>query len=184
MQSRNASQPQDPEIRSTFQIAMPINVLHTTVHLHDIDHLSRNHQSYSTSELIYQANYPWASSFAMGHPFVEWQSRPDWSDEQKNRFITDAWRGGHLGTYTVNSWHQVVDGIYEPYSNLLIDGQKRLTALEHYFRDHFAVKDSSGNLRYWSELPKSERRRFLAIPFIRVTIHAPDEETLWAMRRE
>ncbi|MFJ4397329.1 hypothetical protein [Pseudomonas sp. NPDC089396] len=121
MQSKNSSQPQDPEIRSAFQIAMPINVMHTTVHLHDIDHLSRNYQNYSTSELIYQADYPWASSFAMGHPFVEWQSRPDWSDEQKKRFITEAWRGGYLGAYIVNSWHQVVDGSYEPYSNLLID---------------------------------------------------------------
>ncbi|MEN5141233.1 DUF262 domain-containing protein [Pseudomonas juntendi] len=184
MQSKNASQPRYPEIRSAFQIAMPINVMHTTVHLHDIDHLSRNHQSYSASELVYQADYPWASSFAMGHPIVVWQSRPDWSDEQKKRFITDAWRGGYLGTYIVNSWHKVVEGSYESYSHLLIDGQKRLTALEHYFQDRFAVKDSSGNLRYWSELPNSERRRFLAIPFIKVTMHAPDEETLWALRRE
>jgi hypothetical protein len=41
---------------------------------------------------------------------------------KKRRFISDAWRGGYLGTYIVNSWHQVVDGSYEPYSNLVVLG--------------------------------------------------------------
>jgi len=180
----SAYQALDPSISSPVEITMPPNVVHAVAHLYDIDHLLRNHEDYSASKSSVHAEYPWATSFVMGLPIAPWQIGGGWSMEQNQCFITKAWKGRHVGTYVVNSWHRLADGCFEPYSNLLVNGQKRLRALEHYFRDRFAVKDAFGEPRYWSELPDSERRRFLAIPFIRVSVYTSDEDELWAMNKE
>ncbi|WP_372028362.1 hypothetical protein [Pseudomonas kurunegalensis] len=184
MKSSIAYQTLDTSISSAIEITMPPNVLQTMAHLYDIDHLLRNYKNYSASKSSVHAEYPWATNFVMGHPLAPWQVGAGWSEEQNKFFITKAWSGGYLGTYMINAWHRVVDGSFEQYSNLLVDGQQRLRALEHYFRDRFAVKDVSGEPRYWSELPSSEHRRFLAIPFIRISVHTSDEDELWAMQKQ
>lgn len=84
----------------------------------------------------------------MGYCLPTWQRDLVWTEAQKIAFIESAWRGLNLGTFTYN-----VAPIGHPLDNLLIDGQQRMSAIEAYLSDQFAV------LGYrWSELTVVDRR--------------------------
>lgn len=127
--------------------------------------------------------YPWASRFVMGYPLPRWQRDPDkWEPERKARFIHSIWSGVDVGTHLVNdAWELEGTGAtlrYRELSQALLDGQQRLTALEEYLYNGFAVPDAKGELRFWSDLPRSERRRFGNFHFAKATIASWDEDLL------
>lgn len=130
-------------------------------------------------------SYPWASRFAMGLPLPSWQRPLVWSQAQKVRFIESIWNGVDIGSYLVNDvWEFAeIDGkrSYRKNSNVLLDGQQRLTAIEEYVLNVFAVPDARGTPRYWRDLPQIERRRFGNYHFARATLKSWDEAHLrWA----
>ncbi len=130
--------------------------------------------------------YPWADRFVMGLPLAPWQRDFKWSDEQCSKFITSAWTGVQLGSYllTAADWVGSADGkgvTYVPMSNMIVDGQQRLSALERYFKNELAVPDASGKPTLWSELEVVEQRRFRSTIFTRGEIKVTDELELRRM---
>lgn len=120
--------------------------------------------------------YPWAQRFVMGLPLAPWQREFKWSMDQVQRFITSAWTGVHLGSYIVTAtdlrtedagFHGVE---FLPLSNMVIDGQQRLQALELYLNNQVPVPDVSGVPVLWNEAPLVDRRRFLNTVFSRSEI--------------
>lgn len=126
--------------------------------------------------------YPWAKGFAMGYPLPTWQRELVWTLEQKVRFIHSIWSGVDVGSYMVNDIYEFVGPAerqyYREFSEILLDGQQRLTALEEYVYDGFAVPDAAGTPRFWSELSRIERRRFGSFHFAKATIRSWDEALL------
>lgn len=145
-----------------------------------IDMLASNLEAYSADPARARGKYPWATRFAMGHPLAPWQRPAAWTEEQKVRFITSIWMGSDLGSYLVNGWYEFAANgdAYELNSEVLLDGQQRLTALEGYLLGKFGVPDADGGVRYWSEVGDKERKRFLAMPFAQARVHSGDEAAL------
>ena len=126
--------------------------------------------------------FPWASRFIMGFPLPEWQRPLVWSREQQVRFIESLWAGVDVGSYMVNETYDFMktDGKehYTPFSEILLDGQQRLASIEAYVLNEFGVPDIDGAPRFWSDLPRVERRRFGSIQFARANIKSNDEDEL------
>ncbi|MBA1193686.1 DUF262 domain-containing protein [Pseudomonas entomophila] len=158
---------------------MPQKELNATLQMFQVDVLASNLESYSINPERARGKYPWATRFAMGHPLAPWQRPAAWTEEQQVRFITSIWMGSDLGSYLVNGWYEFADGdAYALNSEVLLDGQQRLTALEGYLLGKFGVPDSDGCLRFWSEVGDKERKRFLGIPFAQARVHSSDEVAL------
>lgn len=136
----------------------------------------------SIGATITRNEYPWAERFVMGYPLPAWQRPLVWTDDQKIAFILSVWNGVDLGSYLINDVQDMIktkDGlIYGKFSDALLDGQQRLSALEDYLTDKIAVPDATGVPRTWSELPSIERRRFSNTTFTRSTIQSRDEALL------
>lgn len=83
-----------------------------------------------------------------------------WTRQQEIQFIESVWMGLPLGTYAFHKpdWHE--NGDYVKYSNWLLDGQQRLTALKRYFDGEFKVFDTS-----FQEVSAALERRFLNVSF-------------------
>lgn len=124
-----------------------------------------------------EKEYPWAERFVMGFPLPSWQRPLVWSAEQNERFITSLWVGIDVGTYMVNEWCHAKGGLAE-FSDLLLDGQQRLNAIEQYIENKLAVEDVDGTPRLWEELPTVEKRRFKMRTFARATVNSFDEKVL------
>lgn len=126
--------------------------------------------------------YPWATRFAMGYPLPDWQRELVWTDEQKIRFVQSIWAGVDVGSHLVNDTYAFEgkgDKLrFRKFSQVLLDGQQRLTALEDYLYNRFAVPDAAGVPRYWRELSRIERRRFGSFHFAKATIASWDEVRL------
>ncbi|QWA30545.1 DUF262 domain-containing protein [Pseudomonas sp. RC3H12] len=161
-------------------IRMPQKHLETTLYMYQVHTLASNLEKYSADPAKVCAQYPWATRFAMGHPLAPWQRPAVWTDEQKVKFITSIWMGADLGSYLVNDWYEYADqaGAFAINSEVLLDGQQRLTALEEYLLGRFGVPDASGQVRFWSELGNEERQRFLNMPFAQARVSSSDEVTL------
>ena len=160
-------------------IRMPQKELNATLQMFQVDVLASNLESYSINPERARAKYPWATRFAMGHPLAPWQRPAVWTEEQQVRFITSIWMGSDLGSYLVNGWYEFADGgAYAQNSEVLLDGQQRLTALESYLLGKFGVPDADGCVRYWAEVGDKERKRFLAMPFAQARVHSSDEAAL------
>ncbi|MBC8741876.1 DUF262 domain-containing protein [Paraburkholderia sp. UCT31] len=97
-----------------------------------------------------------------GFVIPPWQ-RPDteWTVEQRVRFIESVYSGIHLGVFCYT------DSIIEApeLNGFLIDGQQRLSAIERYLRDEFAVPGEDGVSYKWSELTEDEQARFYRMQF-------------------
>ena len=128
--------------------------------------------------------YPWASRFVMGLPLPSWQRGHTWSREQDIRFIQSIWAGVDIGTYMVNDLCSAVPGVngkhehYRENSDILLDGQQRLTALQSYVLNEFPISDVTGKPRFWQDLPLIERRRFSGTHFARASVRSWDEVEL------
>lgn len=129
-----------------------------------------------------RARYPWASRFVMGFPLPSWQRPLVWVPEQKVRFIQSIWAGVDLGSYMVNDQYAYVEtadkDIFREFSDVLLDGQQRLAAIEQYVFNEFPVPDCEGVLRYWGDLPRIERRRFGSYHFARAAVKSWNEAQL------
>jgi hypothetical protein len=124
------------------------------------------------------ADFPWATRFVMGFPLPSWQRDFVWTLHQQVQFIITVWSKGDLGYYIVNDW-QMSDGkTFDKHSSVLLDGQQRLTTIERYITDQFAVPDVTGVARLWSEVPRREQMRFISSVFTRGSVNTFDEQEL------
>lgn len=164
-------------------VRMPTASLDAKVHNLTVGELMGRLERFSRGEEGPEM-YPWASRFAMGYPLPAWQRPLVWTEAQKVRFIQSLWAGVDVGTYMVNDVYELVndaqgDGChYQLFSEVLLDGQQRLTALEDYFYNRFAVPDAGGVPRYWQDLPRIERRRLSSLHFAKATVSSWDERYL------
>lgn len=144
-------------------------------------------EAISKNEAAYRAQYPWAERFVLGYPLPAWQRPLVWADSQKTRFITSLWMELDVGTYLVNDVFEsvTIDGregtVFREFSDILLDGQQRLSALEDYFLGRIAAPDASGVLTYWPELGRAERRHFGNQTFSRAAVQSWDEAELRQM---
>jgi hypothetical protein len=127
--------------------------------------------------------YPWADRFVMGYPLAPWQRVVRWSHEQMAAFITSIWMDVDLGSYLVND---IIEFTSKPgeklvsqyLSDILLDGQQRLTALQLYLLNEFQVPDANGNPCFWDDLGKTERRFFCNKTFSMSRVQSFDEAEL------
>lgn len=164
-------------------IIMSKDILEARAHRLTLGELIGHYEAFLNEPAGGAAMYPWASRFVMGYPLPSWQRPLVWTLDQKTRFILSVWEGVDLGSYLVNDqWEFVEEEGKPPYyrelSEVLLDGQQRLTALEEYITNKIAVPDSAGQPRYWRELSRIERRRFCSITFTKATITSWDEALL------
>lgn len=98
----------------------------------------------------------------MGLVLPPFQRPSVWTREQSIRFVESAVLGLHIGTWVYNSADDQptvrVDGreVFDVTDMWLIDGRQRITALDEFFGDEFAVFGMK-----WSQVPQIEQRRFL-----------------------
>jgi hypothetical protein len=95
----------------------------------------------------------------MGYKLPVWQRPAVWTEDQCMRFIESIWLGVGLGAFMVN------DNQDMELSQILLDGQQRLMAIERYWRGEFAVQGDDGIAYYWNDLTEQEQRHFYRIPF-------------------
>jgi hypothetical protein len=157
-------------------IIMPDAFIDVRVSAASIDGLFKNYENFlSEGE---RERYPWAEKFVMGYPLPEWQRGFVWTLTQQRRFLASVWSKGDIGSFLVNDW-EMSDGVnFDKYSNILQDGQQRLTTLELYLTDKLAAEDINGKLVLWSELSKRTQRRFGNSIFSRAVIKTWDVELL------
>lgn len=130
--------------------------------------------------------YPWATRFVMGLPLPSWQRDFVWTDQQQSRFIESLWANLDVGTYLVNDvqgYATSPDGetVCAMFSDVVLDGQQRLTALQNYVSSQFPVPDAQGIPVYWHELSVVEQRFFSNKTFSRATVSLSDENALRRM---
>ena len=105
-----------------------------------------------------------------------------WNEAMMSRFITSIWQGVDIGRYIVNDIMDnpsPTDGrIWHKEDHWLIDGQQRLTAIDRYVRDKIAIQGEDGRLWLWSDLSKSDHRKFGHIGFPRGIVRMGSEYDL------
>jgi hypothetical protein len=140
------------------------------------------HEAFNLAEAKNQ--YPWADRFVMGLPLAPWQREFKWSAEQCERFITSAWTGVFLGTYIMTTAEyrandEKFTGLeYLPFTNMVIEGQQRLMALELYVTDRLAVPAANGAMTLWSEVGVLDKRRFDKTIFNKGLLKEDNEQQL------
>lgn len=164
-------------------LRMPRDVLDARVSSLCLSEVIGRYERFLASPADGAAMFPWADRFVMGFPLPSWQRPLVWTQEQKMRLIQSIWAGVDIGSYLVNDQYEFVQlGTATPYfrkfSEILLDGQQRLAALESYLTNEFPVPDVQGIPRYWRDLPRIERRRFSSYHFARANIKSWDEATL------
>lgn len=162
---------------------MPSDVLDAKSSRLTIGELIHHYEDFCNEEASGPAMFPWATRFAMGFPLPAWQRDLEWTENQNVRFILSIWCGVDLGSYLVNDNFEFIknaDGTqsYRQFTEALLDGQQRLTCLQLYITNQFAVPDANGNPIYWKDVPKIERMRFTKVTFVRATVSSWDEAML------
>jgi len=164
------------------EITMPSDTLGANVHKLCISELIGRLERFTSGE-DGPHMYPWATRFVMGYPLPSWQRPLVWTQEQKIRFIESIWGDVDVGSYMVNDVYSFVsigksEAYFRLFSEVLLDGQQRLSALQDYLLNEFPVPDASGVPRYWRDLPRTERRRFSGFHFAKASISSWDEAHL------
>lgn len=163
-------------------IRMPVDILDARVSNLCISELLGRFERFTDPKSGERDMYPWADRFVMGFPLPSWQRPLVWTIDQKVRFIQSIWSGVDIGSYMINDQWELIStengDFYREFSEVLLDGQQRLSAMEEYLLNRFPVPDADGVARYWSDLPKIERRRFGSFHFARGTIKSWDEGRL------
>jgi hypothetical protein len=159
----------------TNDIRMPRATVDVRNSAMSVDYLLLNYEQFLEKE---RQCYPWAEKFVMGFPLPSWQRGFVWTEAQQKRFILSIWNKGDLGSYLVNGWEMSSAGIFNRFSNILQDGQQRLTTIERYVSDQLAVEDCDGVPRYWRDLSKREQRRFGSVSFCKCEVTVWDEAQL------
>lgn len=163
-------------------VRMPTDVLDAKVSNLCITEVLGRYERFTQVGSEESTYYPWADRFVMGFPLPAWQRPLVWSLEQKVKFIESIWAGVDIGSYMVNDQYEYVgeegNRSFRLHSEILLDGQQRLSAIEAYVTNKFPVPDVAGDPRYWSDLPRVERRRFGHFHFARANIKSWDEAQL------
>lgn len=168
-----------PDVRRMPKSEIKTNTAPRTVH----ELMARLEDATKNPEVL-RARYPWADRFVLGYPLPSWQRPPVWSLDQKVRFITSMWLDVDVGSYLVNDVvrFEQVDGkevdVLSEFSDVLLDGQQRLTAIEEYFLGVFPVPDQDSVPVFWQDLCTVERRFFGNKCFSRSIVHCWDETEL------
>lgn len=137
-----------------------------------------------------KVEYPWADRFVMGLPLPSWQRDFKWDEDRCIKFIESIWNGFDVGAYMVTRAEDITGrangGIeFREFNNMVLDGQQRLTALEMYLTNKFAVNDEDGNPVYWKDVERRDRLRFERTIFPKSTVPVTDEfklRSLYDMR--
>lgn len=166
------SEPESSERR------MPSAMLDSRSSARSVGELMGRLEDYSKNQEQWHAEYPWAKRFVMGYPLPSWQRELVWTEEQKVRFITSLWEEVDVGSYLLNDQFELQGKVYREFSEVLLDGQQRLSALQSYLTNEFAVPDGSGKPCFWHELSRVERRFFANKTFARAGIHSWNEKEL------
>ncbi len=126
----------------------------------------------STTEM-----YPWADRFVCGMPLAPWQRPVVWDGKMQSRFIDALWAHVDTGSYMVNAWVEFTGNKVETryLSDIVIDGQQRLTSIERYFTDEIPATAVDGRKLLWSEITEVDRRFFKNKVFPRTSILTNDE---------
>lgn len=163
-------------------IRMPADVLDAKVSNFCITEVLGRFERFTQEGSEESSYYPWAARFVMGFPIPEWQRPLVWTLDQKERFIQSIWAGVDIGSYMVNDLYEYVgkgeNKAFRLFSEILLDGQQRLSAIEDYVTNRISVRDAAGVPRFWAELPRVERRRFSLFHFARSNIKSWDENQL------
>lgn len=163
-------------------VRMPTDVLDARVSNLCISEVLGRYERFTVDGSEESSYFPWADRFVMGFPLPSWQRPLVWTLEQKVKFIESIWAGVDIGSYMVNDQYEYVGKAdkksFRLNSEILLDGQQRLSAIEGYVTNQFSVPDSTGAPRYWASLPLIERRRFSGFHFARANIKSWDENHL------
>lgn len=160
---------------------MPVSKISTKTSPRTLSELICQFEKYSQDAGHYKSKYPWATRFVMGFPLPEFQRPSVWSVYQQIKFITSLWLDIDVGSYLTNEYYDFVNSgseIYTENSDILLDGQQRLTAIQDYLLGIFPVPDANDVPTYWYELSKIERRFFGNKTFSRSTVNTSDEKLL------
>ena len=124
-----------------------------------MDHLLFNKErSAEKAETVASQFYnPLGRKTLLGFVIPDFQRGLVWSIEQQRNLIESVWRGVPIGSYAVNF---STDYLPPDVTNVLIDGQQRLQALDDYWSDKVAYGGY-----HWSELTERDRRYFIRAPF-------------------
>jgi len=112
----------------------------------------------STTEL----DYPWAKRMVGRFPMPEFQRQSVWTTEQDISFIESVFYGYDLGSVIINAYKYSNNGPKDTlaeFSDILIDGQQRVNALNRYIKNEFSVFGL-----FWKELTRIEKRDFRERP--------------------
>lgn len=160
-------------------VQMPVPEIRVQTYNSTIGSLILNYEEFCDANNGYRRQYPWAARFVMGFPLPSWQRPLVWSAEQKERFITSIWCGIDIGSYMVNTGHLALGlTTMVKFSDILLDGQQRMYAIEQYIESKLAVEDVNGIPRLWEALPLIEKRRFRNTTFVRKEVDCFDEGML------
>jgi len=102
-----------------------------------------------------------------GHVIPDFQRGLVWSDEQNLRLIESVYRGIPIGSYSVNFSS---DDLPPRVTNVLIDGQQRLNALNEYWEDRIVYRGYR-----WSELTRRQRGPVYRTMFPQMRTNSKDE---------
>ncbi|WP_233071675.1 DUF262 domain-containing protein [Motilimonas eburnea] len=117
--------------------------------------------------------YPWTNRFIGRFPLPSWQRELVWSQEQKISFIESVFMGYDLGSVMINDYLEMTNGTMSPMSDILIDGQQRVSAINDFITDQFPV-----NGLFWKDLTRIERRTFLEREMGKKMVSCFDEDKL------
>jgi hypothetical protein len=163
---------------------MPKSEIQATTAPRTIAELLSKLEEFTKDETAYRNRYPWTDRFVMGYPLPKWQRPLVWDKAQKTKFITSIWLNVDIGSYLVNDVFEFLKengkftDVTQEFSDILLDGQQRLSAVEDYLLGYFPVPDQEGRPVFWKDLSRVERRFFGNKVFSRSVIHCWDEKEL------
>lgn len=148
-----------------------------------IDVLMNGFQKFLNDEAKVREFYCHADRFVMGLPLPPWQRGREWSEEQNKRFIQSVWMEMDLGTYMVNNTEDYAEDEENilragKFTDILLDGQQRLSAIQDYLTGKFAMLDAEGVPAFWLDLSISDRVFFKNRVFNCSFIKSTDEAYL------
>lgn len=173
-------------VPDSLDIKMPVDELGARTSPRTIGELISRFEEFSKDQDKARRESPWADRFVLGYPLANWQRPLVWSVPAQVKFIESIWNGSDLGSYMLNEAWELVnrnvkhgeDAVMREHSEIVLDGQQRLTAIQNYLLGLFPVNDSKGVPRQYSDLGIGERRRFSGTTFSRATIESFDEALL------
>lgn len=159
---------------------MPVAKLPSTTNPRSLGVLYASAMEFLEDPIECRKKYPWADRFVCGMPLAPWQRQVVWDDAMQTRFVDSIWAGVDTGSYMVNAWWKMENEskTMAYLSDIVIDGQQRLTSLEKFFTDQLPATTANGVHVLWSEIPKEEQRYFKNRTFARTEVTSNDENVL------